>query len=259
MAASTIRFLGTSACVPDAGDDTACFLLDGKILVDTGWQSPAALHNAGIDPASIPYLVITHWHHDHCLSLPQILFSHLCAYGSMHRLTLIAPQNEAADMLRRAMEYLQTARFYPSSRPPRLAALSPGESFIEEGFALHTVASLHAMPGLCWRYAPQGGPHIGFTGDTAYQPELAAFYAQVDVLIHECSLGPVRADPIENARYLHSGAIDAGRVAREAGAKRLVLVHGSTVQRDACIAAASKVYSGPVLWPRPGEIIKISK
>ena len=256
---STIRFLGTSSCVPDAGDDTACFLLDDRILVDTGWQSPAALRNAGISPASIPYLVITHWHHDHCLSLPQILFAHLCAYGSVHRLTLAAPANEAADMLRRAMDYLQAARFYPSSRPPRLVALTPGQSLIEEGFALHTTQNLHAMPGLCWLYAPQDGPRIGFTGDTAYLPSLAPFYAQVDVLIHECSLGPTAADPQKNARYLHSGAGDAARVAKEAGAKRLVLVHGSTAQREACIASASAVFQGPVTWPHPGEIMEISK
>ncbi|MBV9470493.1 MAG: hypothetical protein JOZ57_14740, partial [Abitibacteriaceae bacterium] len=42
MTQTKLTFLGAAAVLPGAGEDTACFLVNGSLLVDCGWC--AALH-----------------------------------------------------------------------------------------------------------------------------------------------------------------------------------------------------------------------
>jgi ribonuclease BN (tRNA processing enzyme) len=69
-----VTFLGATSAVPDAGCDTASFVINDRILVDTGWSVVGNLRNLGIDPNQIDTLIFTHMHHDHYLSLPSLLF-----------------------------------------------------------------------------------------------------------------------------------------------------------------------------------------
>lgn len=249
-----IYFSGTSSCRSDLRNDTASFVLDRQVMVDTGWSCVENLRNAGMDPATIPYLIVTHWHQDHYVSLPSLLFWHLCIYGTMEHLTIIALEEDTDFILERAMEFLQVKRFYPDARAPHLQKVRPGDRFESDTFSLATTASLHAVNGLCWRYVnKQTGVQIGFTGDTAYQSSLGEFFRGCDALLHECSLGDKTISPEQNARYLHSSAQDAGRVAKEAQVGQLILLHGSTATREECILAAKAVYDGFVTWPERGN------
>ena len=255
-----LDFLGTSSCRADIGNDTASFVLNRDLMVDTGWCSVENLRTAGIDPVEVPYLLLTHWHHDHYLSLPSLLFYHLCIKGDLGHLTILGPAEDSNRVVSLAMDFLQVARFYPNATPPKVITLDAGQTFETEKFLLQTTASLHAVQGLCSKFIDKhNGVVVGFTGDTAYQPTLGDFFHNCDILLHESSLGPVTANPSENERYLHSGALDAARVAQEAGVPHLVLLHGTTTQRPACLQAARTVFSGMVSWPDRGGSYLISK
>src|SRR5205085_437983 len=39
MPQTTITLLGSAAVLPGAGQDTACFLINGRVLFDTGWYA----------------------------------------------------------------------------------------------------------------------------------------------------------------------------------------------------------------------------
>ena len=248
-----LEFLGTSSCRPDMGNDTASFVIDRRLMVDTGWCSVENLRSAGMDPVEISCLAFTHLHHDHYLSLPSLFFYHLCIKGDLSHLTIVGPCDDVTRVVELAVDFLQMKRFYPEASLPRVVPLSPGEAFEAPDFRLETTASLHPVQGLCGKYIDkQNGVVIGFSGDTAYKPSLGAFFAGCDVLLHECSLGPVAADSDKNARYLHSGALDAARVAGEAGVGQLVLLHGTTTLRSECIRAAQTIFSGQITWPDRG-------
>jgi ribonuclease Z len=260
MSQTVLDFLGTSSCRTDIGNDTASFVLNGTLMVDTGWCCVQNLRTAGMEPTDIPYLLLTHWHHDHYLSLPSLLFYHLCLKGSLDHLTILGPAEDAARVVSLALDFLQTNRFYPAARPPVIVPLEPGQAFETDAFSLATTAALHAVQALCTVYTDKESQvKVGFTGDTAYQPGLGPFFRGCDILLHESSLGPVAADPAANARYLHSGALDAAKVAKEAGVPHLVLLHGSTQTREACIRAARTVFEGKVTWPERGERYLIAK
>jgi ribonuclease BN (tRNA processing enzyme) len=76
---------------------------------------------------------------------------------------------------------------------------------------------------------------VVFSGDTAYFPPLAAFAKGADILVHEVMYGPALDELVKrtpNAATLmshlkasHTLAADVGRIATEAGVKKLVLSH----------------------------------
>ena len=54
---TTPTFLGTSSVTPEAGRDTASFLINNRILVDTGWYAALKMLNHGVSPLDLDYLI----------------------------------------------------------------------------------------------------------------------------------------------------------------------------------------------------------
>ncbi|MDB4866359.1 MAG: hypothetical protein JWR03_692 [Cohnella sp.] len=250
-----ITFLGTSGSMPDRDGDSASFLINDRHLVDTGWSSVNNLRTIGVDPSDVDYLVFTHLHHDHYVSLPTFLFFWLMKGRALNELNIIGPVEDVTQVVELAMDFLQTDRFYPDSGYPHIIPLFPGERYENEDFALDTCATLHPVQGLCYRFTDKHtGKGFSFTGDTAYYPPLIEHVKDSAVLIHEASLGPVAADPANNT-YLHSGAIDAAEIAKAAGVGKLVLIHGASSTAEPCIEAAKSIFAGEVVWPKPGQTV----
>jgi len=245
-------FLGTSGCIPDIGDDTASMLIDDKYLVDVGWDVVRNLRNKGVDPISVNTVFFTHMHHDHHMSLPAFLFYHLQRKHTLEHLTLVGPKEDLELVCGLSLDYLQISRFFPECKPPVLRTILPGETMTLDEVTVTACPSHHAVPGLCYRFEDADGKALCLTGDTAYNKPMVEFFKDCDLLVHETSWGPGRADPIKNVHVLHSGAEEAGIVADEAHAKKLFLVHGPQHLVEACIQSAGKHFSGPIQWPQQG-------
>jgi ribonuclease Z len=73
-----ITFLGTSCAVPTKDRGHSTFYLDYKgegILFDCGENSQRQLKIAGIKPAKITKVLISHWHGDHVFGLPGLIYT----------------------------------------------------------------------------------------------------------------------------------------------------------------------------------------
>jgi ribonuclease Z len=212
----------------------------------------------GLDPMDIEYLFLTHCHHDHYIGLPQLLFYlRMRAYERPDRppLKIVGPAGDLEIVVTLARQLLQPERFPDVDSHPELIPLRPGEIYEEEAFRLDTCASLHPVPGLCYRFTDRAtGAVFAFTGDTAYHPPIAEHVRGVTLLIHEASYGAAPAP--ENNRSLHSGAPEAARIAQEAGVGRLALVHSSAERQQAAVAAARAIFP-ETFWPQDGEIVTI--
>ncbi len=254
-----IRFLGTSTVVPEANQDTASFLINDRILVDTGWYAAIKMKAYGVNPMDLDYVFITHCHHDHYIGLPQILF-----YLRMRRderpdrprLKIIGPMDDIDRVVLLSCRFLQTDRFPDLESMPDVYPLCPGESYEDDEFRIETCATKHPVQGLCYRYQDRASGGIAsFTGDTAYFPPIAEHVRGSGLLIHEASHG---RNEVENGCSSgHASALDAARIARVAGVRKLALIHCPEDQQAVSVAAARTIFPDTI-FPENGEQIELS-
>jgi len=250
---STVTFLGTAAAVPGARHDTASFVINAKYLVDTGWYANYKLLIYGIDPLSLEYLCFTHLHLDHCLGLPQLLLYRNRKQLGVPPLKIVGPAQGLRMSIERVRQFLWVDR-YPECEPNVcLVPLKPGEAYGTDAFCVETHVSSHDIPGLIYRFTDKNtNAVIAFTGDTAYEPEIADHVRGAGLLIHDTALGP---DGVGSK--LHSNALDAARVAQAAGVRRLALIHCPESAQQAAVKAARTVFPN-TFYPEEGETVEVA-
>ncbi len=248
-----VLFLGTAGCHAPADEDTASYLVADELLIDTGWQLRDRLKRFGRDPLAYQHLCLTHLHHDHMMGLPTFLYNHAAA-GSLGELHLYGPPG-LDKLVEQALALMDADVYWPNLKRPQIRQLRPGEGFETPRLEVSTMASLHPVPGLCYRIRDrQSGLSLGFGGDGAWQDELISFFAGCQALVLEHSLGLRK--PEQNP-HLHMDIIEASTLAREAGAAILCPVHGPAAQREACHQAAQRLFAGRIVWPRSGQVLKL--
>jgi len=86
------------------------------------------------------------------------------------------------------------------------------------------------------------GRKIGISGDTRPNPRLSKFFSKADVIIFDSTYGQECEDKAKDR--LHSTALEAAQVARDAGANLLILTHFSARYSDTSelVSQALKVH-----------------
>lgn len=145
---------------------------------------------------------------------------------------------------------LEKARALLVSEGPDFGRLQRGESVkASDGKTVHPSDVLGP---------PRLGRRLVISGDTRPCEAMVAASRDADLLIHESTFSDD-----EQARALetrHSTAREAGRVAREAGARRLILTHLSSrhdPDPSKLLAQAREEYSGPTAVAYDGMSVEI--
>lgn len=221
-----VTFLGTTACIPDAGEDCPCFLVNGNCLFDCGWYSVGDLRECGIAPENIRTLVFTHMHHDHYLGLPTLLFYYIHSRKlPLDELTIAGPAEDLPHVIDTVYALLQTERFYPDLPRPKLILLHPGDRFETDGLSFTVGKSDHQVQALSYRVTDKkDGRILGASGDAVAHPESIPFFAGCHALIHDATLGWNETEPPKTGRG-HSTLQEAAQTALGAGAPVLYPVH----------------------------------
>lgn len=249
-----ITVLGSSGCRYDKGNDTASFLINNKIIVDTGWNLVENILDLDLNPADFKTVLFTHFHHDHYIGLPQFLFYHSCHGTSLDDLTFIGPE-DLNKVVNLAMDFLQMSRFYEFKGKPNCVEVSPGEKIELENLSIKTQKSIHPVDGRFYHVTDKStGKTAGFAGDTAYDESETEFFKDCGLLIHECSLGAKNSG---DNKYLHASAEEAAIVAEKAGVKKLALAHYPEKLRQDCYNAAAEKFKGEILTPVKGDVIYV--
>jgi ribonuclease Z len=230
-----ITVLGDSSCTPDVGHEAACLLINGKHLVDTGWCAVLKMRQYGFDPMALESLILTHFHQDHYIGLPQLLF-----YLGLHKrrgapLKILGPREHLEPVVKAAVEFLQTSRFPELALDYRLVPLAAGDRseladlHLESFAARHVSAANRLEPALVYKVTDKvNGACAVLTGDTHYHPPIAEFAKGVPLLIHD---------------GVHTAPKDAASIARRAEVGRLVLIHFSQSRAARTLAEASAVFA----------------
>jgi ribonuclease Z len=219
--------LGTGAAFPPVGRENTSLVFSwrgGIWLVDCGASPHRRLRAAGLDPAELRGVAITHAHPDHLYGLPSLIHCLLSTPRS-EPLPLLAPPAT----LGRARMLLELFALHDRPEVPldlievplEAAGRGSGPFFESAGLRLWFEPVDHGQEAVGVR-AEAAGRVIACSGDSAPCAGIDRLARGAHLLVHEATRlehGP------EGDGAGHSTAGDAGRAARRAGVGTLVLVH----------------------------------
>ena len=251
-----------------------------SIVVDCGLGVTRGLADAGMSLKALDLVFVTHLHSDHVLELGPLIHTSWTA-GLATPVTVYGPPG-SDDCWRhfcQAMDFDIEIRIVDEGRPDIRELVSVkefGEGIVvqEGGLAVTALRVDHPPVTDCFALRfEHGGKSVVFSADTAFFPPLAGFAKGADILVHEAMLeeGVERlvartgngARLKEHLLASHSFAEEAGRIATDAGVKRLVLNHLIPADDPAIgeadwMAAVRKTWSGHLTIARDGLVVQLS-
>ena len=201
-----VRVIGFSGAYPAANGACSGYLVtdgDTRVMLDFG---PGVLPRlmALMDPADLSAIVMSHWHYDHASDLLPLTY-----YAEINRLKI---------------------RLVGPSEPQPLRQLIAQRTFELENLAdTHEIGGLrleahpveHPVPAYALKLTNEEGRVLVYTGDAVGGEGLADFCRGADLLVCDEAFTRAQWQP----GLPHFSAAQAGELAREAGAKRLLITH----------------------------------
>jgi len=263
---------GSALPDPDRGNPSQAVVIGNDVLLfDCGERTTVNLIKAGVNPLKVGYLFFTHLHWDHIVDYGYLVMSswnvgrrdRLKVYGpagtiGMSNGTIFAAHE--TDILHMKIYLEQYLPDYVTNRPQAdvpvdVIEIGEGQVLKKENFRVISRSVEHynkwGIPSLGYRVESTEGV-VAISGDTSPCPQMIELAKDADILIHECAF----LDEIIHQRGMksHSGPSGAGKVAQEAGAKKLVLTHlGPYTSLPAAVEMASMYYGsnwGPEVWSK---------
>lgn len=263
-----IHFLGTGAGTDTPHRAGSSILLSGAgetFLLDCGPRAFDRLVMAGISPASISRIFLSHLHPDHVLGLGTFVQAMTFPYGHMP-LEIHGPPGTLAYARQAvgaaAMVTGMPGRGWGEPLDIPVVEIVPGDVREAGPFTVRTEQVPHAPQLVCEaRRFEAEGKAVVYSGDTTEAAEVMVPLAEgAAVLIHECYSLPGlarwtagfeerRAAAVRAAfERTHAEVAYVGRVAKEAGVKLLVLTHLNPGERaEELLDTVKAAYGGPVL------------
>jgi len=217
-----ITILGAGTCMLMPGRACSGYWVEAgpvRLRLDAGAGTMHAMTRFGLPWEALTHQFISHFHLDHVGELPGLLWCLKFGRRAPRSapLEILGPVGLAT--LLEKTSTLHGANFLDQEFPVTVRELHPGEAVaLADGVTLRVGKTPHTNESLAVR-VESGGRTVGYTGDTAWSPDLPRFFGDVDTLIAECSF--VEA----NRSKLHLSAGEVALLAKEAGARHLVPTH----------------------------------
>ncbi len=274
-----LYILGSGAPKPTPDRFGSCYVLKvgaEYLMFDCGPATTYKLVKMGIAPTQIDYLFFTHHHYDHDVDYPCFLLTRWdSGAGRENKLNVFGPalteqlterildENVGAfshDWIARVNHPLSLGAYTSRGgilprKPPSLNVKDIGPGKVCEGKDWEVVSAPaeHVQPwldSLAYRVNTGQGSYV-FTGDTTPCQSVADLAKGADVVVMVCTGIDEDFEGKPDLKYM-AGTRGAGRLAQEAGARQLVLVHNRRIgdhgKMEQAIADVAEVYDGQIIF-----------
>jgi ribonuclease BN (tRNA processing enzyme) len=249
-----LTVVGCSGSYPGPDSPASCYLLESeqggrtwRILLDLGNGALGVLQRY-VDPVTVDAVLLSHLHADHCLDLCG--FYVLRKYhptGPQPRIPVWGPAGTAVRM----------AKAYDLDEDPGMNEefdFRTWPEVVQIGpFAVTATGVAHPVAAYGLRIEADGRV-LAYSGDTGTCSGLVETARAADLFLCEASFVEGHANPPD----LHLTGAEAGRMAAEADARRLVLTHVPP-WHDAqeMLREAAGTYDGPLELAVPGKTYEV--
>lgn len=248
-----ILVFGVSNAVPALDQENTHMLVrtsEKVVLIDCGNNPLQSLENAGVKPDDLTDLILTHFHPDHVASAPLMIMG-LWLLGRTRPLHVHGLEHTISRMEK--MMDLYDWRYWPNFYQVHYHRVPEMEgALVLNGTDVRVTGApvKHLLPTMGVRFDfLKSGKSAAMSSDTEPTESMVRLAKDVDVLIHEAT----------GATVGHSSAEQAGRVAEQAGARSLWLIHYAPgAKAESLTEEACRVYSGPVHLARHKDRIDLS-
>ncbi|MFB9625128.1 ribonuclease Z [Nonomuraea helvata] len=292
MSSRELVVLGTSSAVPTRHRNHNGYLLrwDGQgYLFDPGEGTQRQMLHAGVSAHDIHWICLTHFHGDHCLGVPGVV-QRIARDKVRHPVRALFPASGETywRRLRHAAAFADTSVISEHPLSGDLASVGsltarrlshPVESYgyrvqephgrrmLPDRLAAHGIRGPEvgelqrtgSVRGITLDQCsePRRGQSVAFVMDTRLCDTVFELASGVDLLVIECTF--LSSESALAKEYGHLTAFEAGLVAADAGARRLVLTHFSErygfADEPAFVAEVRRHYDGEVVLAR--DLMKI--
>jgi ribonuclease BN (tRNA processing enzyme) len=218
---------------------------DHVLLFDFGPRTLKNLMQAGVDRHKIRHVLFSHFHADHFADFVHFFFDAVFYskfIGKRPDLTIIGPRGtkKLFGIMLKNFPGFSAARFKTTMREVKDQTFRIGRTRITARTVEHS-KRLH-----CLGYRIEcGGKVLAYSGDSMFCKGLLELCRKADVAVLDCSFPANKPGP----NHLHAG--DCGRVAQEAGVKRLILSHFYPVtERYDVKRQAGRLFTGRIIQAR---------
>jgi len=246
--------IGCSGSYPGPDSPASCYLLESehagrtwRVLLDLGSGALGVLQRY-IDPVTVDAVLLSHLHADHCLDLCG--FYVLRKYhptGPKPRIPVWGPVGTAVRM----------AKAYDLDEDPGMNEefdFRPWEPVVSIGpFTVTATGVAHPVSAYGMRIRADGRT-LAYSGDTGTCTGLVETARDADLFLCEASFVEGHANPPD----LHLTGAEAGRMATQADARRLVLTHVPPWHdAQVMLAEAEATYDGLLELAVPGKTYEV--
>jgi ribonuclease BN (tRNA processing enzyme) len=235
-----VQFFGSGGSAVSARRACPSILVDESVILDLGPGALGNIRRSGFDTNRLSAVYISHCHADHISDLIPFLWA-IQIDGRKNPLKILGPPGFQSifQKLRECTNTSDTFFTFPLS----VTEVQFGEKLGN----IQTCRTDHSIPTLGFKVVSDGRSFC-YTADTIYSPAVVEFARNVDLLIHEATFLEDQAPIAELTK--HSTARMAGKVGREANAKRVMLFHippPNENREEEFRDQASEAYGKPVM------------
>lgn len=240
-----VHVIGSSGTFPVPGRPASGYLIEQgetRVWCDAG---PGTFVGLPVDPEMVDAIVLSHQHPDHCADIFAAF--HAWTYRPVPRkgVPLFAPQS----VWDRIYGFLGAGPGYPLEETFIFTPVWEGDSVEIGDLAVAFTEMDHSVPTVGSRWEANNRTFF-FTGDTGAGGNWRESARDVDVLLCEAAY---QGEPGVNPYPHHLTATEAGQIAREVGAKKLVLTHMPPyLDVSRSIHEAEVAFDRPVVAASPG-------